>query len=310
MPEETPELPVSPPEVQVEPSFFDKLKIHRFRILSGVLVSLVFGSVVFGAYKLGQGQVQPTPQPTPTPIATPTPAPTADWKTYTNTEYGYSVRYPNDWQTFEVKEGPETGIRVDFAESESFSGRKYWSWIKVNDNSDGLSVKQWVNGFSSQYSDQPEVMAGITREKEKIADVEAERVVGLPGMTETVSVFIPKEKIIYEIVLQKGVKTLSDEAKQTFNLMLSTFKFLGEESCVDTDTGESMTLSEARGIAQRSECVKEGSLKETYFCNQSTGTWWLDLDIQKESCAPACVVDVSTKKAEINWRCTGAISPD
>jgi len=151
--------------------------------------------------------------------------PTANWKTYTNTKYGYSIRYPKEWQSFEVKEGPEAGIRVDFAESESFSEREYWVWTKVNNNPDGLSAKQWVDKLLLQYSDQQAVIAGIKREKDSVADVEAERVTGLPAMTEIVSVFIPKEKNIYEIVLQKGVGILSSENKDTFNLMLSTFRF-------------------------------------------------------------------------------------
>lgn len=82
-----------------------------------------------------------------------------------------------------------------------------------------------------------------------------------------------------------------------------------EEICVKAETEEEMSLSEAKEIALGSECVEEGSLTGEYFCNESTGTWWLDLDIQKEGCAPACVIDVSTGKAEINWRCTGVIVP-
>ena len=79
------------------------------------------------------------------------------------------------------------------------------------------------------------------------------------------------------------------------------------KDCVDGNTGERMTLLEAKEIALKSECVKEGNLKNESFCNQDTGTWWLDLDITKESCAPACVINVTTKKAEINWRCTGLL---
>lgn len=82
------------------------------------------------------------------------------------------------------------------------------------------------------------------------------------------------------------------------------------EYCVKTDTREEMSLAEAKEIALKSECVERGSLKEEHFCNQYTGTWWIDLDIQKKGCAPACVINVLTKKAEINWRCTGFIPPD
>jgi len=66
-----------------------------------------------------------------------------------------------------------------------------------------------------------------------------------------------------------------------------------------------MTLTEAREIARSSECGDR--LKDTYICNEDTGTWWIDLDIEKEGCNPACVVNVKTKTAAINWRCTGVI---
>lgn len=99
---------------------------------------------------------------------------------------------------------------------------------------------------------------------------------------------------------------------------LATFKFLAPffskqqlnipaiENCVWVETGATMSFTQAKEIALKSECVKSGSLKETHFCNESSGTWWIDLEIQKEGCAPACVIDVTSQQTEINWRCTGA----
>jgi len=78
-----------------------------------------------------------------------------------------------------------------------------------------------------------------------------------------------------------------------------------EEICIDGETGEFLSLSEAREIALASDCVEQGALKEQHFCNEYTGTWWLDLDIEMEGCSPACVVNIVTKETEINWRCTG-----
>lgn len=80
------------------------------------------------------------------------------------------------------------------------------------------------------------------------------------------------------------------------------------ETCVAA-TGESMNLSEALRIANASKCVEEGILTANHQCNNDTGTWWIDLDpfTKKEGCNPACVVNVATKTAEINWRCTGAL---
>ncbi|MFC1935613.1 hypothetical protein ACFLX9_02480 [Chloroflexota bacterium] len=71
----------------------------------------------------------------------------------------------------------------------------------------------------------------------------------------------------------------------------------------------STTAEEAIAIAQMSECVADGWFTGEAFHNESTGTWWLDLDVKKEGCAPACVVNVETGVAEINWRCTGALPP-
>ncbi len=80
-----------------------------------------------------------------------------------------------------------------------------------------------------------------------------------------------------------------------------------EKYCTKTGTNKNLSLTEAKQIALASECVKEGPLKEVYFCNNDTGTWWIDLDIEKEGCNPACVINVVTKEAEINWRCTGVL---
>lgn len=77
--------------------------------------------------------------------------------------------------------------------------------------------------------------------------------------------------------------------------------------CGKEGTTDLMGFEEALSIAESSACVEEGGLKGTRFCNPNTGTWWFDIDVEKPGCAPACVVDVETSTAQINWRCTGAI---
>jgi hypothetical protein len=83
-----------------------------------------------------------------------------------------------------------------------------------------------------------------------------------------------------------------------------------DEYCLDESTGAKLSYQEAVEIAQNSECVAQGGLEETHFCNEGTGTWWIDLDVEKPGCSPACVVRVTDKTAEINWRCTGALPPE
>ena len=53
------------------------------------------------------------------------------------------------------------------------------------------------------------------------------------------------------------------------------------EYCVDKATDAKMSYEEAVEIARNSECAAQGGLKETRFCNEDTGTWWIDLDIEK-----------------------------
>lgn len=92
-------------------------------------------------------------------------------------------------------------------------------------------------------------------------------------------------------------------------ILVLGFVLLRSRSEKEEVCGGKMTLSEAKEIMAKGECAREGSLTGKSFCNDNTGTWWLDLDIQKEGCAPACVVNVLTSEAEINWRCTGLITP-
>jgi len=112
-----------------------------------------------------------------------------------------------------------------------------------------------------------------------------------------------------------------------------------EESCKD-GKGNLLTMSDAKEIAKKSECGdklvttctcpegyrQEGeacnpecyysthkclrpslSCEKTYVCNEYTSTYWINLDIKKEGCNPACVVNIANRTAEINWRCTGLL---
>jgi len=82
-----------------------------------------------------------------------------------------------------------------------------------------------------------------------------------------------------------------------------------EQICFKKDTTFSMSIKEAEEISKNSECKEQGNLLDFYICNEITGTWWIELETEKEGCNPACVVDVETKEAVINWRCTGLLIP-
>lgn len=110
-------------------------------------------------------------------------------------------------------------------------------------------------------------------------------------------------------IIVKKDRVISATLDGKWNIM--TQKSLEKEKyCVKNGTDKKLSLSEAKEIARNSECGKKGNLENKYSCNENSGTWWIDLDIEKEGCNPACVVDVSTKQAKINWRCTGLITEE
>jgi len=67
-------------------------------ILFVILGLLVAGGLVYAGMNIGKKQT-PTVVVPPVIEPTPTPDPTADWKTYTNSEYGYSIKYPTSFTT-------------------------------------------------------------------------------------------------------------------------------------------------------------------------------------------------------------------
>ncbi len=70
-----------------------------------------------------------------------------------------------------------------------------------------------------------------------------------------------------------------------------------------------MSLADAKQIASQSTCMQSGTLKDTAVYNPNSNTWWIDMNANAPGCNPACVVDVATKTATVNWRCTGAAVP-
>jgi len=121
------------------------------------------------------------------------------------------------------------------------------------------------------------------------------------------------EKSIYEEVILDELVTFK-ECVEAGNFVTESYprqcqssdgRTFIEEFCGKKNTQELLTLADAKKIAIDSECGNR--FKEFSICNQDTGTWWIDLDIKKEGCDPVCVIDVITKEASINWRCTEVI---
>ncbi len=86
--------------------------------------------------------------------------------------------------------------------------------------------------------------------------------------------------------------------------------YFSKDNDYSTDIIHNLTESEARIIAGKS-CIKGGEALSPGIYNENSKTWWYDanLNAARPGCSPACVVDAVTKKAEVNWRCTGLKEP-
>jgi len=74
-------------------------------IILGVVIVVLIGVIIYMVLANKSNQVAQQPSPTPTQLAqwssaTPTPTTsdeTANWKTYTDSKYGFEFKYPSDW---------------------------------------------------------------------------------------------------------------------------------------------------------------------------------------------------------------------
>ncbi|MDO8570435.1 MAG: PsbP-related protein [Candidatus Daviesbacteria bacterium] len=106
------------------------------------ILIIILIALAVGGYLLYQKQVKPvaTPQPVIQPTSVPTISPsatdsaeTANWKTYTNSKYGFSFKYPQDYA---IKEESERVFYIKNKENNVFA-------LWIYDNPNNLSLKDY-----------------------------------------------------------------------------------------------------------------------------------------------------------------------
>ncbi|MEK7559447.1 MAG: hypothetical protein AAB521_04015 [Patescibacteria group bacterium] len=92
-----PPQPVSPSPAPNQPSSPPPfLSSKLLFVIAFVVILIAIGSGIFAM--LNSNFTKPAPSPTPAPTSTPTPVDeTATWKTYENTEYSISFKYPSEY---------------------------------------------------------------------------------------------------------------------------------------------------------------------------------------------------------------------
>lgn len=230
--EETPnislpsQVPVNPvPVPPVEPPSPPKTLPLKWII---IIIALLAGIVLTGTYFIfksqsGKQTPQPAPQVSVQPAvsSTPTPDETANWKTYTNKTYGFSIKYPSDLEVEDKSSQfpPFTIFITDKTKQvPSEGGSKINLYAFVEIKSSNSSLMYYVNDTKNnlEYID-----------KKKVGEIEFVIAREKFGMTGGNFDRYLAQNRDYIITFANSPYALDE---QIFNQILSTFKFINTES--------------------------------------------------------------------------------
>ncbi len=91
------ESPPATPPSSTSPQMPTRRTFPFFAMFIIVMLCAV-GFLVFQNWQLQKQVASMQFAPTPIPTAIPSPDPKTNWKTYTNTQYGFSIQYPQTWK--------------------------------------------------------------------------------------------------------------------------------------------------------------------------------------------------------------------
>ncbi len=229
----------------------------------------------------------------------------ANWKTYTNTKYGFSFDYPKNWYIW----GTPPEIAIDKLDFIYLTPTYYDPKKPIPGVPDGFNIKIFKSDArtSMDLVKQMNNVAAKTR-LANIPNIDATIVdLSNPNFPNLSGLYIVGHGVSLIVGLDYPDQPIIDR-------FVSSFKFLDQNSktdqtCKSQSTNMALSLSQAKQIALQSDCLKEGTFTDQDdYCNDYTETWWLTMKPVAGNCGLACVVDVKTKTAKAQYMCTGARS--
>lgn len=223
--------PVTQPPVQptiLKPNPKGKwLKILIVAVIVIILISLPAGIYVLNKNSASKSQTISVITQSPTPAIDDI----SNWKTYVNTKYGFSVKYPSDFSAQDANDENDSWFHrtmICKCTKETVGAFDGPVVIEVIDNPTGKSIEEIIKedfGFVGNPQFQPITIDSITSKRTAI----------LPGLISTDSVFVNKGSKIFYISLVGNPNQIGISTK-TFDQMLQTFKFANSISNLTLQT--------------------------------------------------------------------------
>lgn len=200
-------------------------------------LALVFSTVAIGYLfvqnkQLQNQKVQPVlpiqnPSSTnnfPTPVPAPTVDPTANWKTFTNDKFGYSFKYPSDWEVIRaMNTWTQVQLSRKISETEARqknlpnSGGFFVVDVSINYNKftrpDTTPSSSWITEVTNL------TVSGVQANKYRTTFTQSIRPGVNPGDGET-TVMMSHNGIDFALLLR------DNRYQDIFDQILSTFKFI------------------------------------------------------------------------------------
>lgn len=197
-------------------------KNNRMLIVISVIALTLLGSMAYFVYQNLQLKKQITyltptsPQLSPPPPAPPA-NPMADWKTYTDNNIGFSIKYPSSW-TYKLGETNVTSGHVTF-DTRLPSSNKNTNYIFEMSLETQADYDQWSK-YSTTTTLEPQTINGHSFEKYVVGD-----------LYYSLNYILKQNGKIFRFIFYPfDSSQYPKELQETLNQILSTFQFLDQTS--------------------------------------------------------------------------------
>ena len=201
------------------------------RIAIAILTVAVVGAILFtgcvGAPPPAAPPAAPTPPPSPAPPAPPAPPPTTESLTYTNSEYGFLVEYPKDWDFQEGLVGTIVMFAGPFIMEEEYM---------INMNILAEELPEFPKMTVEDYAGVGEMQLKRVADYYEKVDEHSATIDDLPAIVRSyiadfegvrqmqTQAYFLKENVAYVITYSAPVE-FHDEYADCFGLVIGTFRF-------------------------------------------------------------------------------------